>query len=422
MKKIICLILVLTTLLSLAACKGGSQVGSVIILAPPTKPSSGGVILPVEPATGPMYDRKSYTVSDEVAQAAIEKVIGSIGEDDLTNGLLQIAYWSTFFKFLDDFSSLPFHGLTYEKPLDEQSTNVPNQTAQHYFLRESLNQLHRVYAMTKAFEDAGMTVPQDLQNAINAIEELAEKDAKENGFDNVLDYVHLQHGAGSTPELLYTYLKMTYISDEYYRQMCNKLLQEPITREMLEAYYDEHNGLSLAGVQKDDSVRVHRIRHILIYVEGEETEADWTKAKNTAQGLLDQWLAGDKTEDSFANLALNNSQDASTLLDGGLCGGMTMDNNVDQAFKDWYMDAARQEGDYGLIKTKDGYHVMYYVKQEAQWEYETWLSYTNALKASVEEDALEKYPMEIDYTAIALGYVDPSKLISYGPSEETPAE
>lgn len=422
MKRLICLILVLTTVLSMAACKGGSNASSVIILAPPTTPSSSGVILPVTPATGPLYDRKSYTVTDEVAKAAIEKVIGSVGDDDLTNGLLQIAYWSTFFKFLDDYSSLPFHGLTYQKPLDEQETNVPNQTAQHYFLREALNQLHRVYAMSKAFEDAGMTIPQDLQNAINAIADLAKKDAEENGFDNVLDYVQLQHGAGSTPELLYAYLRMTYISDEYYRQMSEKLLKEPITREILEKYYEEHKGLALAGVSKDDSIRVHRIRHILIYVEGEETEADWDKAKNTAQGLLNQWLAGDKTEDSFANLALNNSQDSATLLNGGLCGGMTTDNTVDQPFKDWYLDPSRQSGDYDLIKTKDGYHVMYYVKEEAQWEYETWLSYVNALKESVETEALEKYPMEIDYTAIALGYVDPSKLISYGPSEETPAE
>ncbi len=423
MKKAISLILLFATVLSLAACKGGSHVGNPIILAPPTTPSTGAVILPVEPATGPLYDRKSYTVTDEVALAAMERVIGTIGDKDMTNGMLQIAYWSTFFKFLDDYSALPFHGMTYEKPLDEQDTNVPNQTWQHYFLRESLEKMHQVYAMYMAFQDAGMTVPQDLQKAINAIEDLTKKDAEETGYDNILEYVQLQHGAGSTPELLYEYLRMTYVSEEYYRQLSEKVLGTAITQEQIHAYYEEHKeGLTNSGVVKDDSLRVHRIRHILIYADGEGTEKDWAKAQTTAQGILDQWLAGDRSEQSFSDLALNHSQDGSTLLDGGLCGGMNEENLVDQAFKDWYMDPSRKAGDYGLVKSEDGYHVMYYIQEEARWEYESWLSLINSIRDAIAKEAMEKYPMNVQYDQIALGYVDPSKLVSYGPSEETPAE
>ena len=38
-----------------------------------------------------------------------------------------------------------------------------------------------------------------------------------------------------------------------------------------------------------------------------------------------------------------------------------------QEFEDWCFDDSRQTGDYGLVKTSYGYHIMYYVFGEEGW-------------------------------------------------------
>ena len=110
------------------------------------------------------------------------------------------------------------------------------------------------------------------------------------------------------------------------------------------------------------------VRHILISPENDEdTDEDGTPdsasdaadaaAKAKAEQLLADWKAGEATEDSFAQLATDNSSDSA---EGGLYENVYKGQMVSE-FEDWCYDSARKPGDTDIVKTTYGYHVMYFV-------------------------------------------------------------
>ena len=85
------------------------------------------------------------------------------------------------------------------------------------------------------------------------------------------------------------------------------------------------------------------------------------EAEQKAQDILDEWKAGAATEDSFAELANEYSQDPGSNTTGGLYEQVYQGQMVTE-FNDWCFDPARQSGDTGIIYSDlTGYHVMYFV-------------------------------------------------------------
>lgn len=121
------------------------------------------------------------------------------------------------------------------------------------------------------------------------------------------------------------------------------------------------------------------VRHILIQPEATtlseddegydaDVQAKKDAAKQKAEDLLAQWKAGDATEDSFAQLANENSTDTGSNTNGGLYTEVYQDQMV-EAFNDWCFDAARKPGDTGIVETDYGYHIMYFVGTDLPyWE------------------------------------------------------
>ena len=116
------------------------------------------------------------------------------------------------------------------------------------------------------------------------------------------------------------------------------------------------------------SMREIDVRHILFFPEGADSsnitsmnwpEEAWEAAKSKAELCLETWLNGEKTEESFAELAKKESEDGSAP-NGGLYADVVMGQMV-KAFEEWCFDTSRKTGDYGIVKTDYGYHVMYYV-------------------------------------------------------------
>ena len=139
------------------------------------------------------------------------------------------------------------------------------------------------------------------------------------------------------------------------------------------------------------------VRHILIVPEeknddGTYTDAAWTAAEQKAQSLLDEWKAGEHTEDSFAFLAAENSADTGSASNGGLYEEVYPGQTVD-AFDAWCFDAVRQPGDTGIVKTKYGYHVMYFssVCEHPYWYVRAESDYLNKLSADVSEEVSAKF-------------------------------
>lgn len=89
------------------------------------------------------------------------------------------------------------------------------------------------------------------------------------------------------------------------------------------------------------------VRHILV-----DTE-------EIANSVLEQYLAGEQTEEAFGALAAQYSGD-SNAASGGLYGDIPLGMMV-EPFEAWCFDGSRQSGDTGIVETEYGYHVMYFV-------------------------------------------------------------
>ena len=156
----------------------------------------------------------------------------------------------------------------------------------------------------------------------------------------------------------------------------------------VELVEDEDNGkvavIQFVSRRMDDSYTV-AVRHILLRTETAAADADDAakaeidaanaQVKQKAEDLLAQWKAGEATEDSFAQLAKENSAD-SNASDGGLYTGVYEGQMVD-TFNDWCFDPARKSGDTGIVETTYGYHIMYFVENEG-------LKYLSDIRSTLE--------------------------------------
>lgn len=122
-------------------------------------------------------------------------------------------------------------------------------------------------------------------------------------------------------------------------------------------------------VGRDDNLEpLSNVRHILAAFEGGTTDpntnvttySDEEKAaaKAEAEALLAEWKSGDATEDSFAALANEKSDDGNGTT-GGLYEDISRDSSFVPEFEDWAV-ADHNPGDTGIVETQYGYHVMYY--------------------------------------------------------------
>ena len=120
---------------------------------------------------------------------------------------------------------------------------------------------------------------------------------------------------------------------------------------------------------------------------------------------MDQWLAGDATEDSFAALANEKSQDPGSNTNGGLYENVYKGQMV-EPFENWCFDESRVPGDTGLVKTSYGCHVMYFVSSTPIWEYYAKSGWVSQQTDNFIAALADSHPMEVDYSAIKLGYIN----------------
>ena len=120
----------------------------------------------------------------------------------------------------------------------------------------------------------------------------------------------------------------------------------------------------------DNTFTLKNVRYILVtpehnHEDGEAHEDGETNspeemaaAKAAAEEILNQWKAGEKTEESFAALANEKSADGDGTT-GGLYENIYPGQMVD-SFESWCFDASRKAGDTGIVESEYGYHVMYF--------------------------------------------------------------
>lgn len=131
------------------------------------------------------------------------------------------------------------------------------------------------------------------------------------------------------------------------------------------------------------------------------TEEQLTAAKEKADGLLEQWQAGDATAETFAALVADNSADEATKDNGGLNEDANRDN-LETSVKDWLFAADRKPGDAAVVETTDstgnvvGYQVLFLERfGQIRWEYQATNALLSADYTKWYDEVKGNYPAEL---------------------------
>ncbi len=145
------------------------------------------------------------------------------------------------------------------------------------------------------------------------------------------------------------------------------------------------------------------VMHILFSVDtsltGSAADKAFAKAKEEADKILAEYNNGDKTADAFKALAKEHTDD-SNGEDGGLYKNVTKGQMVEE-FENWIYDETREAGNVDLVKTKYGWHMMYFVGDGmTAWK----VTAENGLKSDDYSEHLEEleeqFELEYDYEAM----------------------
>ena len=175
--------------------------------------------------------------------------------------------------------------------------------------------------------------------------------------------------------------------------------------------------LRFGGVS-DNKIQLKDVRHILISFEGGTkdssgkvtySDAEKKAAKAKAEKLLEEYKAGEMTEEKFAELAKKNTGDTGSKENGGLYEDVYPGQMVTN-FNDWCFDETRKTGDVGIVESEYGYHIMYFVGN-SETNYRDYM-----VENDVRNDELTKWMENLIKTAVLehknLKYVNKDMVLS----------
>ena len=125
----------------------------------------------------------------------------------------------------------------------------------------------------------------------------------------------------------------------------------------------------------DNTYKMNNVRHILAAFTGGTQNDDGTvtytdeekaAAKAKADEILAAYEAGEMTEEAFAALATEKTDDTGSKSTGGLYENIIPSSSYVEPFLNWCIDDARTPGETGIVETEYGYHVMYFVGDTEQ--------------------------------------------------------
>lgn len=342
------------------------------------------------------------------------EIVAVMEDRELTNGQLQVYYWTSVYDFLKENSYYLYYlGIDLSKPLSQQACYVDDcDTWQDYFLQDALDDWHKYQAMAIEAEEAGLELPEDLQKTLDELEASMTKVATDGKYASLEAMIQHDYGPGCTFEDYKAYMQIYFQGYHYFNEQLKKV---DTSEQALSDYFDANaEKLTEQGFKKDNS-KYYDVRHILVAVVGTEgsdgkvmvTDADWTICKQKAQAILDEWLAGERTEETFAEFANKYSDDKEgNVTDGGLYPDLDEKTNFVTPFKDWYLDENRQKGDYGLVKTTYGYHIMYQSNMDIKWQVECKYLIQQEASNSIMKEVDEQHAvMSIEKQKIMIGNV-----------------
>lgn len=347
--------------------------------------------------------QQSYMVDEEDAAKASDVVIATMGEWELTNGELQIYFWTQVYDFVD------YYGTSYfdpYQPLGEQILDSQTgQTWEQYFIEIALETWKRYATLRSMAKEANFTPTQEMTDYLENLPDQMAEAAAEYGFESADALIKNDMGPVASFAAYTSYMENYCIGLDYFDVLYEEM--SPTDAEIEEYFTANQAMLEENGITKESGLKSD-VRHILVIPDSETdsetyTDEEWAAALKSAEEILEQWKNGEATEESFTALAEEYSEDPGVTSNSGLYQGITSTASYLEEFRAWAVDASRKEGDTGIVKTSAGYHIMYFVTGEAEW-ISTCRNNLVAEKASnALDEAMENVTMEVNYKKLALG-------------------
>ena len=352
----------------------------------------------------------TYTADNATVEAAGNTVVATVGNQTLTVSELQIHYWDAAWSFMQSYEGL----LVDQKVgLDMQIQDpATGKTYQQWFVEQAVENWRRYAILAQMAEDAGYQLTPEQQKELDNIPDAIAAQAQTAGFADAEAYVE-KYYPGSSVEGLAKYniniLKAMYYFDALYDSLMP-------TAEETEAYYIQHEETFKKKLQSKDDGLYYTIRHIYIPIAGEPgdvqgvptySDEQWTQCRDKAKKVLDDFLADGGTEELFAMRAKELSADDYSKASGGLYEKITKNSGYVDTFMEWIMSEDRKPGDTDLVKNTgsapQGYHVMYFCKSVAIWEYEAQNAILTERTNAALKEAEAKWPVVTAYDKVVLG-------------------
>ena len=188
-----------------------------------------------------VYYKEKYVASDFWSNLTHDQVVATMGDYKLTNGVLQVFYWTQVYDLIEYYMeqygdyALYYVGIDLEKPLNEQIYDKETgMTWEQYFLEDALYAWQRYQALADEAEKNGYQLPGEYQEAFTGMKASMEKTAKEEGYDSVDAMLQEELGSSVTFDDYYQYREVYWTANLYFSEVTAKLV---FTDAELEAFY-----------------------------------------------------------------------------------------------------------------------------------------------------------------------------------------
>lgn len=264
------------------------------------------------PRANTIHNKDSYTASEDRLLASRDSVVATLGKNKLTNAQLRVFYETTCSEYKGEYSS--------SKPLHEQIYDKEKGlTWQQYLLEMSINAWKQCQILTDMALEAGFELPEAYQKNLDDLQPTLESIADKGGYESVDAMLSKDICEGCTLADYKYYLELNYYAGLYFEELVADIT---VTREEIDQFYEDNKEtFEENGITKDSGILVD-YRQILVKADSTPdgiTVEQWDICEKEADSILEQWLQKDPTEESFANLAVEKSDDKKTSANGGLC-------------------------------------------------------------------------------------------------------
>lgn len=355
----------------------------------------------------------SYTVANDAFTAEdAAAVVATCGDAELTNSRLSYYYWQQYYNFMSLYGSYAaMMGLDTTQPLSEQMYDDTH-TWEDFLLQSAVRTFWQTEAINAAAKEAGYVLDSETEDYLASLTDAMTQEAEANEYASVDEYIQAAYGPHSTMESYTSFAREMMTASGYLNTVYGSI---ELTDEEISAYFDENAAqYAASNIAKDDPNMVN-VRHILITPQADEnaetdengqpvlTEQNWTNAQMKADEIYKMWQDGDATEDTFAALATEYTEDPGSMSTGGLYEEVYPGQMV-QEFNDWCFDEARQVGDTAVVKTSYGYHIMYFsgVCDHPYWYKVAQQDCLAARQQQALADIVNATTVEVDYSKAKL--------------------